>query len=196
MLLYSILGLMSMAIGTISLIAIIRPQKRFWLPTRGRALAVWLAAWVMLGISADNMPTARVKSNSQGTTNTASVQPSPSPSDSQEVSSITFEELHGLFRPDGPLTELQKDAQWKIYDGQCVEWEGEVVYLDEGAFSGISVGFKHRPATLTYDVLVSAPSSAKETLLGFRKGENYKYQATLRDYPGIIIPMTADWGCD
>ncbi len=188
MLLYSILGLMSMAIGTISLIAIIRPIKSLWLPTRGRAVVVWLTAWVTLAISADNMPKAGSGSIPQGTT-TASAAP-------QKVSPITFEQVYDLFRPDGSLTELQKKAQWHAYKGECVEWQGEVVYMDDTLFSGIGVGFKHRPSTLTYDVLVATPSSVRETLLGFRKGAAYKYRARLRDYPGVIIPMTADWGCD
>ncbi len=71
-----------------------------------------------------------------------------------EVDSVTFKEIDSQFSGDG-LTKLQKDEAWKKYKGKCIEWEAELAYLDEGFFGGLSIGFKHKPSTLTYDVLVS-----------------------------------------
>ena len=115
-----------------------------------------------------------------------------------EVSDITFEEIYGLFHAGGTLTDLQKDANWGRYEGKCVKWEGELAHLDESlfGFGDISIGFKHRPETFTYDVLVSAPASMKSTLLTMEQGARYAYRARLDNYPGAIMPLTADWGCE
>ena len=111
------------------------------------------------------------------------------------VSNISFEEIDDQFRAGGPLTELQEDERWKQYQGKCVEWRGELAYLTEGFLGGLSIGFKHRRDTLTYDVLVSAPQSERETLLTWQQGSTYAYRATLRRAPWVILPLSADWGC-
>ena len=121
--------------------------------------------------------------------------PAPSPQQAA-VSDITFEEVDDQFRAGGPLTELQKGERWKQYQGKCVEWRGELAYLTEGFLGGLSIGFKHRRDTFTYDVLVSAPQSERETLLTWQQGSTYAYRATLRRAPGVILPLSADWGCE
>ena len=89
----------------------------------------------------------------------------------QEVSKITFNEVHNKFSVESSLTDLQKDELWKEYKGKCVEWKGRLEYLDQGFFGGISVGFKHRNETFTYDVLVSAQKSEKENLMKWKQDQ-------------------------
>ena len=74
----------------------------------------------------------------------------------QEVSKITFNEVHNKFSVESSLTDLQKDELWKEYKGKCVQWNGRLEYLDQGFFGGISAGFKHRNETFTYDVVTTA----------------------------------------
>ena len=112
-----------------------------------------------------------------------------------KVSPITFEEVHRKFSPDANLTNLQKNHEWRQYKGKCVEWTGELVHMDEGFLGGIEIGFRHRRETFTFDVLVSAPESMKASLLELRQGKRYTYRATLKGYPGAIMPITADYGC-
>ena len=45
------------------------------------------------------------------------------------------------------------------------------------------------------DVLVSAPKEEKANLMEWSQGSRYTYRATLRSY-GVIMPITADWGCE
>ena len=125
----------------------------------------------------------------------ASVCTVSSPPSPQEISGITFGEVNQRFGLDSTWTDLRKEEEWKKYKGKCVEWVGELSYLDQGLFGGISIGFKHFPHTLTYDVLVLAPRSEKDRLMKLEQGILYKYKATLRDY-GVILPITADWGCE
>jgi len=93
------------------------------------------------------------------------------------------------------LTELQKDGAWKDYKGLCFEWAGKVAHIDSKVFGGFSVGMKHLLSTLTYDVLIDAPSSQKETLLSWQQGARHIYRATLVHYGGALLPISADWGC-
>ena len=100
------------------------------------------------------------------------------------------------FSPESKWTDLRKKEEWKKYKGKCVVWEGELAYLEQGWFGGLSVGFKHLPHTFTYDVLVSAPRSVKDRLMQWEQGATYKYKATLKDYGGAILPISTDWGCE
>ena len=101
-----------------------------------------------------------------------------------QVSRITFQELNDKFGPDSKWTNLRKEEEWKKYKGKCVQWSGELSYLDQGILGGISIGFKHVPFTLTYDVLISAPRSEKDKLMRMEQGANYRYKATLKNYAG------------
>lgn len=113
----------------------------------------------------------------------------------QQISGITFDEVDRQFGPGGALTDLQKREAWKAYRGKCVRWTGELVYVDESFLGDLSVGFRHKKMTLTYDVLVRAPRSARQQLMQLRQGARYEYTATLRNYGGAILPISADWGC-
>ena len=111
--------------------------------------------------------------------------------------SISFEEVDRKFGIDSNLTKLQKKKEWKKYEGKCVTWTGELVYLDEGMFGGYSLGFKHKDLTFTYDVLVSAPKAFEQKALTMEKGAFYSYTMKLKDFAGVIMPITGDLGkCD
>ena len=112
------------------------------------------------------------------------------------ASNVTFQQVNRLFAYDSELTDLQKEESWKKYRGLCIEWTGELTYLESGFFSGISIGMKHLSRTLTYDVLIEAPSSQKDVLLSWRKGTRHTYRATLVSYGGAMLPILADWGCE
>ena len=109
---------------------------------------------------------------------------------------ITFEEINDLFGAGAKLTDLQKKEYWKKYDGQCVEWTGVLVHLDEGWLGGINIGMRHLRSTFTYDVLIEAPDSEREHFMTWAIDNRYTYRATLDRYGGAIMPITADWGCE
>ena len=134
-------------------------------------------------------------SSSSSTGSSTSSRAASSPPRNQPTE-ITFGEIYSQFSAGGNLSDLQKDAKWDEYKGKCVEWNGQLAHLDEALFGGIDIGFKHRRTTFTYDILVSAPSRMKDELLTWNMGQFYTYRATLKTYPGVILPMTADWGCD
>ena len=115
----------------------------------------------------------------------------------QEQREITFEEVNNRFGMHSTSNELRKNEEWKVYEGKCVEWIGELSNVTDmfSELQGITLGFKHLRSTFTYDVQVSAPVSEKEKFMDLRIGNRYRYRATLRDYGGVILPIRADWGC-
>lgn len=108
---------------------------------------------------------------------------------------ITFQEVSEKFGTQSRLTEAQKREAWKKYQGRCVQWSGELSYVGESFIRGLTLGFKHNPRTLTYDVLVSAPDNERDAAQNMKKGAHYSYRGTLKKYGGPILPISMDWGC-
>jgi hypothetical protein len=117
------------------------------------------------------------------------IEPEPPPP------SVTFEEVSRKFGSHSPLTEAQKREEWKKYQGRCVEWAGELSYVGDSFIRGVTLGFKHDPRTLTYDVLVAAPDDARDAALRMKRGSHYTYRGTLKKYGGAVLPISMSWGC-
>jgi hypothetical protein len=117
------------------------------------------------------------------------IEPEPPPP------SVTFEEVSRKFGTHSPLTEAQKREEWKKYRGRCVEWAGELSYVGDSFIRGVTLGFKHDPRTLTYDVLVAAPDDARNAALRMKRGSHYTYRGTLKKYGGAVLPISMSWGC-
>jgi hypothetical protein len=109
--------------------------------------------------------------------------------------SVSYEEVSRKFGSHSPLTDAQKGDEWKKYQGRCVEWSGELSYVGDSFIRGLTLGFKHDPRTLTYDVLVSAPDNARDAALRMKKGGHYTYRGTLKKYGGAVLPISLSWGC-
>lgn len=116
--------------------------------------------------------------------------------DQSAVSNITFNEVHSKFGGNANLTDLQKNEMWKKYRGMCVEWTGTLAHLDSGMFGGIDIGMKHLSQTFTFDMLIRAPKSMKEKFMTWQQNKQYTYRATLKQYGGVFLPISADWGCE
>ncbi|HEX2384930.1 MAG TPA: hypothetical protein VHL99_00110, partial [Candidatus Binatia bacterium] len=111
------------------------------------------------------------------------------------VPNVGFAEIREKFGSRSRLTEEQKREEWKKYQGRCVEWAGELSYVGDSFLRGLTLGFKHNPQTLTYDVLVSVPHEVRDAALQMKKGGRYTYRATLKKYGGPILPISMNWGC-
>jgi hypothetical protein len=108
---------------------------------------------------------------------------------------VSFEEVSQKFGSHSQLTEAQKREEWKKYQGRCVEWAGDLSYVGDSFLRGVTLGFKHDPRTLTYDVLVSAPDDERAAALRMKKGGHYTYRGTLKKYGGAVLPISVNWGC-
>lgn len=185
----SLITILSGLIVVVSLIAIIRPIPKLYLPTRGRALLVLLLASMVSG-AAQNMKENEESGNwSKTRSSEKRAKKVVVPSD------ITFEEVDDKFGIEGSMTDLQKEEAWKSYKNKCIEWTGSLAHLDSGVFGGINIGMKHKSTTLTYDVLISAPESQKSRLMKWKEGDTYTYRGRLKRYGEILGIVNIDWGC-
>ncbi len=147
------------------------------------------------GMSVPKTPAAR-KSVQQTDSTDIRAENKPAPALAPvALPNVTFEEVSRKFGSHSGLSEAQKREEWKKYQGRCVEWAGELSYIGESFFRGLTLGFKHDPRTLTYDVLVSAPDEARGAALRMKKGEHYSYRGTLKKYGGAVLPISLSWGC-
>ena len=98
------------------------------------------------------------------------------------MSEITFEEIDELFGwPGGSLTTLQKEARWNEYQGQCVEWSGEMAGLEE-TFGEYRITFKQGKVNryALPNVWIFAPLTMQDVLIDWEPGNTYAYRVTLR----------------
>ena len=196
-------GLYAVVVGAISLLV---PLRKLGIRSRKHAAGAVVGGLVIFVLGASIMPTddAGTADESDSTPiqepNQATVETEAAEATEETpitvVGDVTFEEVHKLFGASGALTDLQKEEFWERYRGVCVEWTGQLASLDTGLFGGINIGIKHVPTTLTFDVLISAPESEKDRFLTWALGNQYTYQATLKEHGGVILPITVDWGCD
>ena len=155
-------------------------------------LVVMAGAFLLLVLLVLLVPEIELDEDSSATADDAGSEASEAPSD------ITFEQTYALFSADSNLTDLQKDAQWRLYEGKCVEWTGELAHLDTEFLGGdLAIGFRHLGGAFfhDYEVLVTAPRRMEDELLLWNLGERYTYRARLKSYPGLLTPFMAEWGC-
>ena len=171
---YPLLNFVVGVMFIISIIAVIRPLPALKLPTRKAALIALVASFILAAIVQQLKPPptpeelARIEEQDrkeiQRRAERERERQERERHREQErlarlrPTDITFREIHSRFGLDSPLTDLQKKTAWKTYKGKCIQWQGQLVHLDEGLLGGIVIGFKHLPDTFTYDVLVSAQS--------------------------------------
>ena len=111
-------------------------------------------------------------------------------------SGISFAEIDNKFSRKSSLTNLQKAEAWKRYEGECVEWWGELTHVELGYLDGIRIGMRHKASTSTYDVQISVPAQKKERMLSWEKGQTYPYKGRLMGYVYLMDTVYVDWGCD
>lgn len=181
-----LIGFLAMVVAVI---AFFRPFPRLGLTTRARAGSLLGGAFIVSMVGAALAPPPDREHQNRPPRAATHTQKQP------VISALQFTHINGLFGLNGTLTELQKEHEWDAYKGQCVQWRGTLVHLEEGMWGAFTIGFKHLPHTFTYDVLVTAPRSERARLLSMQKDRVYTYTATLQEY-GNILPIQADWGCD
>jgi hypothetical protein len=89
---------------------------------------------------------------------------------------VTFEEIDKLFGRDSNFTELQKREFFEDYKFQRVQWTGEIMSVRESLGGKLHVRFKHKQKTGVYDITVSFPNTAKDTLLKLKEGQTATYR--------------------
>ena len=199
----AIIVLISFVVFLWAAVGLFAPQ-RVKLTGRGQAVGLWAVSVACFTVGAVITPDSESRERTSQPVSaaeheeelefSATVDPETEPA--IQVSGVTFKEVNDLFGARSSQTELQKDRQWEIYEGVCVEWRGELVSLDEAFFGGFAAQFRHLPDTFVSDVLMRAPRSAEDELLTWSIGTRYTYRARLDSYGGAILPISVSMGCD
>jgi hypothetical protein len=102
-----------------------------------------------------------------------------------EILDISYFDFDSIFGSTSSLTDIQKEEEWKKYEGKIVKWEGSVVDVDK-MLGSYQVTFKHKPYTFTYDVLVTYDKSMKDKLMTIQKGDYVTYTGKLKSKGGAL----------
>jgi hypothetical protein len=103
-------------------------------------------------------------------TNLFNQAPSPQP-----VSNITWEDIDKVFSNSSRRTDLQKNEQWKMFQGQRVRWAGKVHSINDDLTLLVQVGFN-----LFYDVRIHLAPSQRAIALNLKPGDTITFEATLK----------------
>lgn len=112
--------------------------------------------------------------------------------DSKSVSTIKWSELDQIYGIKSKKTDLQKDELWKKYQGQKVEWEGNVSSVGE-TLGSLQVQIKMKSTTMISDVIVTLKKSEKSKAVEFSEGDKIRFQGILNSW-GTLMPISLKHG--
>lgn len=108
------------------------------------------------------------------------------------VSDLAFEALDVIYNLESTYTDLQKEEEWKNYEGKKVKWTGEVSSIDE-MFGTMTLQVKMKPDTFTSDLLIRLKESEREKALQFKEGDSVTFIGVLSEW-GTLLPITLSEG--
>lgn len=146
-----------------------------------------LGLFVVLGCSADNSKQTAPK-------NEATAPKAETPAPAEVVSNIKWEDYNKIYNTKSTATDMQKDAQWKDFEGQTVFWKGTVSDVSEGVLGGLNLTVKMDANTLTSDVLLSLKDDQKSKAMNLTKGSKVSFTGKMKSYGGAFLPLTIDNG--
>ena len=172
---------------------------------RMKQTLITLAFLLAFGLACSNMP----RENTTANTNVAAtpaVTTSPKAanqtitkanvkaSDVPTITSIEWKDYDNIYNVKSNSTDVQKEAAWKRFQDQYVEWQGAVAEVQNGTFSGLTVGVKINRDTLVQDVLVTLKPDQKDKAANLTKGQKIKFTGRLKNYGGALLPLSIDDG--
>ena len=102
-----------------------------------------------------------------------------------EILDVSFEELYPYFLARKSMSQGDKAALWRKYEGRWVRWEGVITSITS---KGITV--KHLLTTTTFDVsLICENATVLSIPSHYRKGDRVRYVGRLSTYDDIFRTM-------
>jgi len=108
------------------------------------------------------------------------------------VSDLAFESIDAVYKLESNYTDLQKEEEWKKYEGKKVKWSGEVSAIGE-MLGTTTLQVKMKPNTFTSDLLIRLKDSEKDKALSFKEGDKVTFIGVLSEW-GTLIPITLNEG--
>ncbi|MFO0795643.1 MAG: phospholipase D-like domain-containing protein [Candidatus Brocadiaceae bacterium] len=88
----------------------------------------------------------------------------------------SFAEIDNIFGIGSTLSSAEKDEAWKKYEGKYIRWEGQIVYKNLNAVSGLRVKVRQKDRG---DVEIRLSILQKDKALKFQDGESILYTGRL-----------------
>jgi hypothetical protein len=105
---------------------------------------------------------------------------------------IAWREVDSIYNLKSHNTDLQKEEEWKHFQGKQVYWSGTVTSVSEG-WTGFTLQVKMNPDTFTSDLLIKLKKSERPKALRLRKGERVTFSGKLENW-GTLLPITLTEG--
>lgn len=108
------------------------------------------------------------------------------------LSDISFTELDEIYQVGSKYTDIQKDENWKKYDGKKVKWSGTIAEISE-TFGTLQLQVKMKDDTFTSDLLIKLKEEQKDKALKLSVGDSVTFIGILDDW-GTLMPITLSDG--
>jgi hypothetical protein len=110
------------------------------------------------------------------------------------ISDVKWADYDKIYNTKSKSTDMQKEAEWKNFEGKYVSWQGTVNEVSEGTLTGLTVNIKMNPDSLTSDIILTPKDSQKEKMMSLTKGQKISFTGRLKRAGGAILPLSMDEG--
>lgn len=100
-------------------------------------------------------------------------------------------DIDNIFGSGSTLSSAEKDTAWEKYEGKYVRWEGQIVYKNLNAASGLRVKVRQKGRG---DVEIRLSILQKDKVLKFQDGESILYTGRLTKRCGGLSPYILEDG--
>lgn len=105
----------------------------------------------------------------------------------QPLSDITWSELNDIYSTRAKTSKLQKEAKWKKYKGEKVQWSGKVGEIGE-SFGSLTMQV-HMQGGIMADVILTLYPNQKDKALELSKGDKVEFIGILNRW-GSLLPLS------
>jgi len=104
------------------------------------------------------------------------------------ISEINFSELDEIYQAGSTYTNIQKDENWKKYDGKKVKWTGTISEISE-SFGNLNLQVKMKETTFVSDLIITLKEDQKDKALKLSVGDTVTFIGILDEW-GTILPIS------
>jgi hypothetical protein len=160
------------------------------------SLALLCLIFIALGCGSTNTNSTTSSSTPASTTNAANgAKPVAAASPTgPTISDVKWADYDKIYNVKSTSTDMQKEAQWKNFEGKYVSWQGTVNEVSEGTLTGLTVTIKMNPGTITSDIVLTPKDSQKEKMMSLTKGQKISFTGRLNRAGGAVLPLSMDDG--
>jgi len=156
------------------------------------SLALLCLIFIALGCGSTNSNSTS-STTPASTTNGAKPAASASPA-GPTISDIKWADYDKIYNTKSKTTDMQKEAEWKNFEGKYVSWQGTVNDVSDGTLTGLTVNIKMNASSLASDIILTPKDDQKDKMMKLSKGQKISFTGRLKSAGGLILPLSMDEG--